>query len=625
MTAAKPHDPTKPWADQSIGRGEARALCIRLMRGVRGEQARKAQKAKLRNLLILFGLKEVEAGFEAKHAHAQDEDADATLDERMTLLAEKCRAVIDGWDTKPSQADADDARDRLHETLAQHSLDREGAFQLSLWALRKGLSRAALVRLLRQQNQGEAAVERAEDAIMKPGWLEANRRPALVDLFHGADQGEGFFDDSQAEAYAAALATFETKSSGEKSPTSPGNVGAALLNLGADVAWDSFSKKFLLRQSSDSRWRSLEDVETSALWYRSQERFGFRPSMESFAERVKFIARLNPFHPVRDYLSGLKWDGTPRVDFWLRDYFGAADTEYVRAVSRLFLIAAVRRVREPGCKFDELPVLESPEGREKSTGLLAMCDDPEWFSDDLPLGVESQQMIERTGGKWIIEAAECLNLGRRETDQLKASLSRRVDGPVRLAYARSATEAPRHFVIIGTTNKRSYLTGTTGNRRIWPVAVDTVDVAAIRRDRDQIWAEAAEREAKGEAIRLPKELWAEAGREQEARRTEDPWEPTLRAAFPDPGASYRVPHTVVWGLLGLDVEKRTEQAQSRVTRIMELLGFESKKALRVNQDDVTRWGAGQGPGMPPLSTTKTYAGWARGFRQRGGLGTGDDQ
>ena len=109
---------------------------------------------------------------------------------------------------------------------------------------------------------------------------------------------------------------------------------------------------------------------------------------------------------MRAYLARLTWDGRPRLDRWLVTYAGAPDTDYVRAVSALPLLAAVRRIRQPGAKFDELLVLESKQGKGKSTALQALCGVDEWFSDGLPLGVDAKLVIEHTTGKWIIEAAE---------------------------------------------------------------------------------------------------------------------------------------------------------------------------------------------------------------------------
>ena len=216
----------------------------------------------------------------------------------------------------------------------------------------------------------------------------------------------------------------------------------------------------------------------------------------------------------------------------MRVYGGAVDTTtqsdaddsltYLEAVSSIFLIAAVRRVRTPGCKLDELLTLEAPQGTLKSSALRVLCPDDNWFSDDLPLGVDAKQVIERTGGKWIIEASELQGYTNAQIDHLKGMLARQVDGPVRLAYGHHSTEVARQFVAVGTTNKLTeYLRDSTGNRRFWPVRIARFDVAALKRDRDQLWAEAARREALGESIRLPEALWAAAGVEQDARRQID--------------------------------------------------------------------------------------------------------
>src|SRR5262249_1402890 len=147
------------------------------------------------------------------------------------------------------------------------------------------------------------------------------------------------------------------------------------------------------------------------------------------------LARENSKHPVRDYLDELVWDGKPRIDRLFIDYFGAEDSEYMRAVGSITMIAAVRRVREPGCKFDEMPVLESPQGTKKSSAIATLAVRPEWFSDDLPLNAKAQVLIESTVGKWIVEAGELKGMRKSDVESLKACLSRGVDR-ARMAYGR---------------------------------------------------------------------------------------------------------------------------------------------------------------------------------------------
>lgn len=248
--------------------------------------------------------------------------------------------------------------------------------------------------------------------------------------------------------------------------------------------------------------------------------FKMRPPIDVLEEVITSIASRHVVHPVRDYLESLEWDGVPRVDRWLIHYAGADDTPYVRAVSAKPLIAASRRVFQPGCKFDTLLILEGSQGCGKSSAVAALVPMPDWFSDHLPLDEDPKVVIEQTDGKWILEAAE-LRGSRGESAHVKALLSRSCD-IARPAYGRYTQSFYRQWISIGTTNTRSgYLIDPTGARRFWPVPVNVFDVAGIRRDRDQLWAEARARDKAGESLELPRELWPVAAREQEARYDEN--------------------------------------------------------------------------------------------------------
>ena len=308
-------------------------------------------------------------------------------------------------------------------------------------------------------------------------------------------------------------------------PKSQANIRRAMELLDVTVSYDSFHDQMLIDGLED--FDLLDDAAVERLWLLIDERYRFLPAKDFFFTVVKETARRRTFHPVRQYLNSLTWDGTERLDKWLTTYTGAIDTEYTRSVGALMLIAAVRRVRKPGCKFDEMVVLENPtQGGDKSTLLATLAEHDDWFSDDLPLNADSQRVIERTRGRWIIEAAELSGMKKADIEHLKAFLSRQCDR-ARMAYGRFVDDVSRQFIIVGTTNNSEYLLDPTGNRRFWPIKTEQVDIAALRRDRDQLWAEAAAREAKGESIRLARELWPAASVEQEARRTRDPWEDAL--------------------------------------------------------------------------------------------------
>jgi hypothetical protein len=399
------------------------------------------------------------------------------------------------------------------------------------------------------------------------------------------------FVASLRKIWGAADSEFICNDAGKVLANSQENVRRALAREEVELSHDLFADRLLVRVGRETTARTIDDATVDRLWLRIDERYHFRPSFEFFEKVLRDEARKTAFHPVRDYLDALEWDGAPRVDRWLETYCGAADSEYTRAVGALVLVAAVRRVRQPGCKFDELLVLESDrQGLGKSSALRALCPLDSWFSDDLPLSVDAKQTIERTSGKWIVEAAELAGLHKSQVEQLKAMLSRQVDGPARMAYARLAVEAPRQFIMIGTTNSYRYLKDGH-NRRFWPVRVERFDLAKLAKDRNQLWAEAARREADGESIRLAPSLYPLAELQQERRRAVDPWESSLdeRLARSD---KHRLTNDDVWTLLGIVVKDRDERANTRVLAVMQRLGF---RRVAVRRGDVVSKGWGRDP------------------------------
>ena len=331
----------------------------------------------------------------------------------------------------------------------------------------------------------------------------------------------------------------------------------------------------------------LDDPALVEIWGRIDEELKFKPEWEFYKRIIKRFAWNTSYHPVRDYLGSLTWDQQPRIDHWIETYGGAVDpdphmgsaeTTYLEAVSAIVLIAAVRRIREPGCKYDEMLVLESrQQGLNKSSALRALCPKDEWFSDDFPLNLKSKELIEASLGKWIIEAGDLSGKRKAEIERLKAMLSRQVDGPVRKAFGYMPSERPRHFVLVGTTNAPVFLNDPTGGRRFWPVKVQRFDVEALRRDRDQLWAEAAHREAQGDSIRLPERLWPVAAREQERRRELDPWEEPLRqyllSLTPHSDEKVRVPTSHLWNATGVPPERRDRAGALRLAEILHGFGF----------------------------------------------------
>ena len=208
---------------------------------------------------------------------------------------------------------------------------------------------------------------------------------------------------------------------------------------------------------------------------------------------VEKVADDRSYHPVLEYLDGLPdWDGVKRADTLLVDYLGAENTEYVRAVTRKTLTAAVRRVRQPGCKFDTVLVLCGPQGIGKSTLIHRLGK--EWFTDSLNLAdTKDKTAAEKLQGNWICEVQELAGIGAAGVKTLRSFLSTQND-KYRAAYGRRVADHPRQCIMIGTTNSEDgYLNDTDGGRRFWPV---NTPCEGIRKawfitdaEVDQIWAE----------------------------------------------------------------------------------------------------------------------------------------
>jgi predicted P-loop ATPase len=268
--------------------------------------------------------------------------------------------------------------------------------------------------------------------------------------------------------------------------------------------------------------RAVRDTDATQLqeWFQWQ---GLKSiPRETVHSAIDLRARENAFHPVKDYVNSLKWDGVNRLDTWLCKYAGSELTPYAKGIGQMFFRAMVARIFEPGCKADYMLILEGPQGSRKST-VCAIIGGP-WFSDSLPDVTLGKDVSQHLRGKWLIEIAEMSAMSRAEDAALKAFVTRPVER-YRPSYGRREVEEPRQCVFIGTTNKTTYLRDETGGRRFWPIKVGKIDTDGLLRDRDQLFAEAV-------AQYLDGGRWWPDGEferihiacEQESRFDGDPWE-----------------------------------------------------------------------------------------------------
>lgn len=295
-----------------------------------------------------------------------------------------------------------------------------------------------------------------------------------------------------------------------------------------------------------------------------------RVPRETVFQAIEMRAYERAFHPVRDYLSGLTWDGTPRLATWLTYYFGAEACPYVAAVGQMFLTAMVARAFKPGCKSDHLLVLEGPQGARKSTACAILGG--AWFSDALPdisLGKEASAHL---AGKWLIEVGEMHAMGRAEATLLKSFITRTTER-YRPAYGRMEVIQPRQCVFIATTNQEDYLSDPSGGRRFWPVKVGAIDTDALAQDRDQLFAEAVA------AFRAGRPWWPDGDFErdhiapqQEARFKADPWEQAVTEFFK--AHAKGTVSEIAKQALGFDTDAKIGTADAnRIRNVLQSLGM----------------------------------------------------
>lgn len=233
-----------------------------------------------------------------------------------------------------------------------------------------------------------------------------------------------------------------------------------------------------------------------------------------FRGALMVVADNRRFHPVREYLEGLpEWDGVKRVDTLLVDYLGAEDTAYTREATRKCLLAAVTRIFRPGAKFDNVLVLQGPQGIGKSTIFARLAG--EWFSDALSISdMRDKTAAERLQGYWIVEISEMTGMRKMEVETIKSFITRQ-DDIYRAAYGRNLESHKRQCIIVGSTNEEDgFLRDTTGNRRFWPIPVtgDTIETPWDLTPEivDQIWAETMANYRKHESLLLSREATQEA-------------------------------------------------------------------------------------------------------------------
>lgn len=279
------------------------------------------------------------------------------------------------------------------------------------------------------------------------------------------------------------------------------------------LAYDEFSNAVVTRKfppwgGVPGPWTSSDDVRAADYL----NHVGIFVSPKVAGQAVDVAARDNRFHPIRELLRGLKWDGKRRLDNWVSLYLGAEASPWTKAAGSKWLISGVARIMKPGCQADYLLLLVGSQGTMKSSALRILAGD-EWFTDHISSITSKDARIELQG-RWVVELGE-LSVKRNTTNEaMKNFLTCRVD-TYRPVYGTRTMDFPRQCIFAASTNSFTSLTDESGNRRYWPISVGKVNLEGLRRDRLQLWAEAHSRFNAGESWWLTHELNALAEAEQD--------------------------------------------------------------------------------------------------------------
>lgn len=312
----------------------------------------------------------------------------------------------------------------------------------------------------------------------------------------------------------------------------PDNVVYFFKSIRAKLRWNIWLQRVEIKGFEWSDWRAVDDVVIARLKTRAfRTGTRFRPTDAFLKENILSIAQDNAFDPVLERVNALQWDGVLRLANWLSMTCGVANDAYHQAVARNVVGGMVKRVRQPGAKHDEMAIFIGPQGSNKSTMCRILALQDEWFSDSFAFDGSPQNTVPQLFGKLVVELGELDGMAKRDVQHIKAFLTRQVDN-VTLKYKAFSSEHPRRCVFVGTSNEDTPLVDLTGNRRFLPVRIiGEINLDWLRSNIEQIVAEAATLEAQGETFQIPREVWGEASKHQEAARSVNDVELRLSAWF----------------------------------------------------------------------------------------------
>ena len=300
-----------------------------------------------------------------------------------------------------------------------------------------------------------------------------------------------------------------------------------------------------------------------------ERRYNINPRTSVVQEAIVNLAKENAFHPVKDYLERLEWDGVPRVgDLFSKGFGASGDATFLGDAALKFCLGAVARIFEPGCKMDNMVVVAGPQGIGKSTAFAILANG--WFADS-PLSLGDKDAFMQMAGKWFYELSELDSFKKADNTRIKAFLTSKTD-TFRPPYGKHTVERPRQTILVGTTNEDQFLNDPTGSRRFVPVRATKVDIAWLTSARDQLWAEAVVRYRAGEVWYYAGEDAARLAKESEPFQQEDVWTPTVFEYVARSKKPTVAVLDVLTGALGIEISRITRGEKLRVVHILKGMG-----------------------------------------------------
>jgi len=418
---------------------------------------------------------------------------------------------------------------------------------------------------------------------------------ATVDDFAVVDAGKAELEEAQRMLTAAKQATPATiREAVNTLKRDKNGVLAVLPNVltilsiaevtQQQIAYDSFKDGLMCAPAGTEEWRPIRDTDYTAMRIWLENRGNFYPvSKDMVRDAVHYLGEQNQMDTAQTWLGSIQWDGVPRIDSFMPKYMGTIDASYERSVGKYLWTALAGRIMSPGCQVDMVPILVGKQGLGKSQGVKALVPNKEFYVE-IRLDEQDDAIARKMRGTLVGELAELRGLRTTDLDRIKAFVTR-TDEKWTPKYMEFSTTFSRRLVMIGTTNEDEFLVDDE-NRRWLPVRTTGVNVTAIIRDRDQLWAEAMQLWL-AEGV-----LWQDAERlarkAQEEYKSDDPWESMVRDWLMDNDAAAYRSHDIILQAIGLGVTQINRGHELHLAQVMRKLGF-TRRVLRIGGHNTKAW------------------------------------